>query len=99
MGRIELLDNNVLDFNKIDTEFNYIDNLKQTYWNCKNIMCETEYGIITSCEYELEHDGYDFIGPKSNIHHIKVQFHNGITHDWFREYWFNGDDDELYERI
>jgi len=56
---------------------------------------------IIHIKHKLEHDGYDYYGPKSNIHYLWVYYKKG--YDMFcsrysREYWFHGEDDEGYDK-
>lgn len=77
---------------KIVGEDKHRDYIFEKY-NKKNIK-------IIHKKYRLSHDGFDNIGPMSNIHNLIIYYRNGydICVDfWWREYWFNNDDIDVYE--
>jgi len=47
----------------------------------------------------LEHDGYDSVGPKSNLWDLYIVDSKGILHHFHREWWFQGDDKENYQEV
>tara|TARA_B110000438_G_C15699283_1_gene600295 strand:- start:523 stop:759 length:237 start_codon:yes stop_codon:yes gene_type:complete len=50
---------------------------------------------------KIDHDGYDSYGPESNLYDLIIYFkksndYNFYKYNYYREYWFNTDDDEPY---
>ena len=48
---------------------------------------------------KVEHDGYDYYGPQSNLYDFYIYYREGYNYYidvWHREDWYTGDDDEQY---
>jgi hypothetical protein len=94
----ELIKDGKIDFEFLDDECEYIDNMVELYWpNTTDKSINTAMGNIVSMIYELGHDGFDSEGPESYLHDITITFESGYQNHWHREYWFSGEDDELYQ--
>ncbi len=48
---------------------------------------------------KLGHDGYDDIGPKSDIWDLYIVDSDKVIHEYHREYWFHGEDNEPYTKL
>lgn len=51
---------------------------------------------------KVSHDGFDNLGPQSNLYDFIVFYmkNDDICIDiWHREYWYNGEDDEEYQKL
>ena len=51
---------------------------------------------------KVSHDGYDNLGPQSNLYDFIVFYRkdNNMCIDiWHREYWYNGEDNEEYQKL
>ena len=85
--------------------FNYFtraDSIKDmhtlTVLTCKKYIDKNIIHIKTI----IDHDGYDQYGPESNLFDLHIYYQKksdcNIYRDrYWREYWYNGDDDEPYE--
>lgn len=57
---------------------------------------------ITYYKLKIDHDGYDYYGPQSNLYDFYVYYRIGYNYYfdvWHREDWFSNDDDDPYYLI
>lgn len=63
-----------------------------------DILDHFEGGVVSAHE-ELSHDGYDDMGPESDLWDLKITTVDGRVWWYHREWWFNGPDDDEYELV
>lgn len=56
-------------------------------------------GDILNVKETLSHDGYDSLGPESNLWDLYIVDSNSKTHHYHREYWFQGFDNDKYQIV
>jgi hypothetical protein len=72
---------------------------KYDYFDLKAIIENYKIANIIKIERDLEHDGYDMYGPKSDLWDLKITY---MENDkkyltiWHRENWFTGDGEEYF---
>lgn len=98
--------NFIKEFKKIDDLYKKIFKINEDY-HLLNVFKYYENNkdleIIHHIK-KIDHDGYDHYGPQSNLHELRVYYRkkndcNIYIDKYHREYWYNGEDDEPYEKL
>ena len=100
MNNIDKKNNNFINdsINKLKHLYNFS---KLDFFDLKVIMQNYEIKDIIKIDRDLEHDGYDRYGPKSDLWDLRIihlENNKKYLSIWHRENWFT-DVDEEYSLI